>query len=97
VNLCIPLGVSGEVGVPSRYESPLGFFRGQHTKVFSKLSELGRLFVASISRVASRLQLDALDRLHPGGMTAAGDRDGALGVLDDELEAQVAPLSANMT
>ena len=29
-------------------------------------------------------------QVHPGGMTAAGDRDGALGVLDDELEAQVA-------
>ncbi len=26
----------------------------------------------------------------PGGITAAGDRDGAMGVLDDELEVQVA-------
>jgi hypothetical protein len=29
-------------------------------------------------------------QVHPGGMTAAGDQDGAMGVLDDELEAQVA-------
>jgi len=28
-------------------------------------------------------------QVHPGGMTAAGDQDGAMGVLDDELEAQV--------
>jgi hypothetical protein len=32
----------------------------------------------------------AHSQVHPGGMTAAGDRDGAMGVLDDELEAQVA-------
>jgi hypothetical protein len=29
-------------------------------------------------------------QVHPGGMTAAGGRDGAMGVLDDGQEAQVA-------
>ncbi|MFN7722332.1 MAG: hypothetical protein ACK5PD_12985 [Pirellulaceae bacterium] len=43
--------------------------------------------VVRVRQVATAAYAPA--QVHPGGMTAAGDQDGAMGVLDDELEAQV--------